>query len=176
MRRFVSFFLLLGVLAYGAGSAAAKITSRPTPPDLLLGPVEEIPEIPAVKKILILTQPTSIERGKIQFLLARIQKTRMLFVRNGEMHPGTRAAMHLAHKYRKRVQHIKTVRQFIEEIASGSSLTGEPYYVKMKDGNTYRSREVFLNEIKALEEYLEKNHSILRNSVEAASEPKTVAV
>ena len=153
MRRAVLLSFFLTLTAVSAVFAFQKIE---TPPDILLGPKSKIPEISIVKKLLHLTQSSVIERGKIDYLIARVRESKMMFVRNGEMHAGSKAATHLMHKYQKRIDQVKTVQQFIDEVGSSSSMTGEPYYVKSGDGTAYRVRDVFLNELRVLDEYLAK--------------------
>lgn len=132
----------------------AKLEVIQTPSDVLFAPANKIPKIPIVKKLPHLTQTSVVERGKIEYLIARVRQSQYLFVRNGEMHPGRHAAMHLTRKYRKRIENVKTVEAFIEDVASGSSVSGEPYYLKVSEGKVYRVRDVFKNELKALEKYL----------------------
>lgn len=152
-RTFVSFLNILVI--FQAVTAFAALPQLQTPSDILFGPASEISKLPIVQKIPHLNHGSTVERGKIEFLIARVRKSKLIFVRNGEMYRGLQAAMLLSHKYRKRIENIKTVQQFIEEVASGSATTGEPYYVKEeKDSPAYRVRDIFFNELRALEEYL----------------------
>jgi len=51
-------------------------------------------------------------------------------VRNGEEHPAVEASEHLAMKYRRVRRWIDDADEFIERIASGSSISGRPYLVR----------------------------------------------
>jgi hypothetical protein len=157
-RAFVS--LLSFALILQTFTAFAALPLLQTPASILFGPVSDISKMPIVKKIPYLTQASTVERGKIEFLIARVRKSKLIFVRNGEMYQGRQAAMLLSHKYRKRMENVKSVQQFIDEVASGSTTTGEPYYVKeTKEGAAYRVRDIFLNELRELEQYLSKQPS-----------------
>lgn len=147
-------FTLLCFSLFFCTLPAYAVPKISTPPDVLFGPVTEISNISIAKKLPYLTQTSVIERGKIEYLIARVRQSELVFVRNGEMYPGKRAAMHLTRKYRKRIESIRTVEQFIQDVASGSSLSGQPYYVRFPDGNAYKVRDVFTNELRVLDEYL----------------------
>jgi hypothetical protein len=51
------------------------------------------------------------------------------FFRNNSLHDPVSAADHLRYKYRHGKRWVKTAEQFIDRIASGSSISGKPYHV-----------------------------------------------
>jgi uncharacterized protein (DUF2147 family) len=74
------------------------------------------------------------------------------FIRNGEEHSAKDAAEHLQLKRRKAGSKVRTAREFIDELASESSLSGKAYQIRMKDGKTYSSREVLMKELNRIEQ------------------------
>jgi hypothetical protein len=70
-----------------------------------------------------------VEDREIGYLLSEIGSSGCQFVRNGEAHDSEAAAAHLAMKYRRARRYVADAEQFIERIATGSSWSGEPYWV-----------------------------------------------
>ncbi len=73
----------------------------------------------------LLGQPSN----DIEFLITRIAQSGCQFVRNGNAYPANEAAEHLRRK-RASVRSELTSEQFIEHIASKSSMSGEPYLIR----------------------------------------------
>jgi hypothetical protein len=57
-----------------------------------------------------------------------------VFIRNGEEHAPAEAADHLQRKWDYAADDISTAEEFIEQLASKSSTTGEPYRIRLADG------------------------------------------
>jgi len=93
------------------------------------------------------TKPTALtEKQKIESLIKNIENLQgAQFWRNGEYHTPKQAADHLRMKLEKAGNKIKTARQFIDNIATKSSISGDLYKIKFKDGKVVESR-VFLNQ------------------------------
>ncbi|MCX8037017.1 MAG: DUF5329 domain-containing protein [Candidatus Sumerlaeia bacterium] len=80
------------------------------------------------------------EQQKIAALLDAVSKAKDLtFIRNDAEWPASAARQLMESKYGKAKDNIKTVEEFIEQIASRSSTTGRVYQVKFKDGRTTES-------------------------------------
>ena len=89
------------------------------------------------------------EKARIEFLLSSVEKAKELkFIRNGSEHDGKEAAGHLRLKLRKAGGRIVTAEDFIRLCASGSSLTGQPYWIKYANGRTVRSADYFAEKLK----------------------------
>jgi hypothetical protein len=74
------------------------------------------------------------ETAKIERLLEAIANEKdAVFVRNKSDHEPREAADHLRSKW-SRAKEIASARRFIDEIATRSSLSGEPYQVRFSDG------------------------------------------
>lgn len=79
------------------------------------------------------------EDAKIDRLIEAIARLRgATFVRNGAEHPAAEAADHLRAKRREAGAKITSALDFIESLASRSSVSGEPYLVRLADGTTLR--------------------------------------
>jgi hypothetical protein len=75
------------------------------------------------------------EQAKIDGLLSMIESAEGdVFIRNGSEHSAKDAAEHLRNKWKSAGNKIVTAEQFIDEIATKSSLTGEPYRIRRAGG------------------------------------------
>jgi hypothetical protein len=91
------------------------------------------------------------EGEKIDRLIARIESLDgATFVRNGSDHTPAEAAAHLREKREHAGDRLKTADEFIEQIASRSSLTGEEYVIRLADGRTVKAGEFLRDELKRI--------------------------
>jgi hypothetical protein len=74
------------------------------------------------------------EQDKIAYLLEAVGSSNLVFIRNGLEYSGADARKHLQRKLDYLRSRIHTVDDFINFVASKSSVTGIPYYVKFADG------------------------------------------
>ena len=72
----------------------------------------------------------SFQPAQSQEKLDWVAESDCLFVRNGDEHPSAEAAEHLAMKYRRVRRWIDDADEFIDRIASGSSISGRAYLVR----------------------------------------------
>jgi hypothetical protein len=80
-------------------------------------------------------QPIS-EAARIDALIAHLEALDgATFIRNGSPHTAKEAAAHLKRKRDYVGDKITTAEQFIDELASKSSQSDQPYTIKLKDGN-----------------------------------------
>ena len=89
-------------------------------------------------------EPSSdqLEAEKIGQLIEHVGSLEgAVFIRNGEEYSPAEAAEHLRRKWENLGGEITTVEQFIEHAASKSSLSGEPYKIRLKDGTEHPSGE-----------------------------------
>jgi hypothetical protein len=73
------------------------------------------------------------------------------FYRNGSWHDAKAAADHLRMKLSKAGKRVKTAQDFIDKIASASSMTGEAYKIKYADGKIVTTKEYFTGKLKEIE-------------------------
>ena len=85
------------------------------------------------------------EQKKIDALIEYVRTLKGVFIRNGVEYTPQEAADHLRDKLSYAGDGIKTARDFIENVASRSSVTGEVYQVKLSDGSIRNVGDV-LNE------------------------------
>lgn len=93
------------------------------------------------------------EAQKIDHLISFVRNLKgATFIRNGSEHTPAAAADHLQMKREKGGSRIKTAKDFIEKIATKSSISGDLYMIRFANGKEFPSQMVLLNELKKLEE------------------------
>ena len=83
----------------------------------------------------------------INHLLAYVERSDCIFIRNGKGHSSKEAAKHLKTKYEYFMFNIKTPEEFIEKAASKSILGGQPYWVRCVDHSPIPSAEWLTQEL-----------------------------
>ncbi|MFD1093707.1 DUF5329 family protein [Providencia vermicola] len=110
--------------------------------------------------IFVTTQALALspeEKVRTESLLTELGKQQNLtFTRNGTEHNAADAESHLRLKLRKTEKRLNTTEQFIDNVASKSSITGEIYQVKDAQGNVLSANQ-----------YL---HDLLKEKVDSKSE------
>jgi len=92
------------------------------------------------------------ENEKIEALIASVAAQKgAIFIRNGVEYDAKSAAKHLRSKRRWAGSKIKTAKDFIEKLATGSSQTGKPYTIRLKSGKEMPSAEFLEEELDRLE-------------------------
>jgi hypothetical protein len=93
------------------------------------------------------------EHEKIELLLAAIESAEGdVFIRNDVAHSAKDAAEHLRTKWQTAGNEIKTVDDFIDKIASKSSLSGEPYRVRLVDGEVVPASDYLRDKLREIED------------------------
>lgn len=95
--------------------------------------------------------PAMSEQEKIRALLDRVETSSLVFIRNGSEYSSREARKHLELKLSKAGSVIRTAEQFIAHIASGSSWSGAPYYIKLRDGSVVKSADWLRKHLAELE-------------------------
>ena len=98
-----------------------------------------------------------IEERRIQYLLGSIEKSSVVFIRNGKEHTGKEAKEHLENKmnYARRAYWLFgpkadiTVENFISKIASKSSSSNIDYQVRLKNGKVMTTNEWLREQLKS---------------------------
>lgn len=97
-------------------------------------------------------QGTLSEEQKIQHLIATVEAMQgAIFVRNGTEYSAKAAADHLRQKRRAAGGEIDSATEFIDRIASKSSLTGEAYSIRLATGEMIGSGEFLRDELAKLQ-------------------------
>lgn len=85
---------------------------------------------------------------EIQHLLEFVKTSGCDFIRNGKVHHPDKAYKHIDRKYQHFINEIHSAEDFIEKAATGSFLSGKPYYAKCVNDNKQKtSRQWLLEEL-----------------------------
>ena len=107
--------------------------------------------VPVPIPVLVETVPLT-EAQKIESLIRAVADLQdAVFIRNGTEHTPKEAADHLRMKWKNAGRRVKSAPEFIQYCASGSSLSGKPYEIRLKDGRTVLSRDWLWTELKRME-------------------------
>jgi hypothetical protein len=91
------------------------------------------------------------EQAKIDYLIACVENlSDAKFIRNGLSYDAKTAAAHLRMKRKKAGNYVKTTNDFIEKLASKSSVTGNLYKIIYNDGKVIEACEFYMKCIDAL--------------------------
>lgn len=96
--------------------------------------------------------PEKQERVKIEYLLMMTESSDFEFDRNGVRYDGKKTAQHLRKKYRKAFRNVTTARDFIDGIATRSSMSGRNYMAFPGNGYAYNCHELLNYELSRLEQ------------------------
>lgn len=107
---------------------------------------------------IVFASDWKIEKTKIDFLIEEVSKVEGTFIRNGTEHTPKEASKHLNMKLNNALNSWFTPNKkdwtalmFIEKIATKSSLSGEFYLIKLKDGTTVKSGLWLKNKLKNID-------------------------
>lgn len=84
---------------------------------------------------------------EIEFLIARVESSDCVFVRNGDEHSADAAADHLRLKYRRGRRYATSAENFIDRLASKSSWTGKAYFINCPDTGEHTAKAWFSEEL-----------------------------
>lgn len=102
----------------------------------------------AVAAPCVRAAPDAKAQGEIDHLLAFVAASGCTFYRGGSAYPADEAAKHLALKYDTARPMLATADQFVERVASASSMTGQPYRVACGGAPPGPSRDWLRGELK----------------------------
>jgi hypothetical protein len=100
----------------------------------------------------LLAAPAPADTQTIEALIRAVADLQgAVFIRNGTEHTPKQAAEHLRMKWKNAGSRVKTAPDFIRYCASGSTLSGKPYEIRLKDGRTVLASDWFWTELKRME-------------------------
>jgi len=67
---------------------------------------------------------------EIDYILNAVATSNCIFIRNGKEHEAEAAKDHLSLKRRRGKRYFSSADEYIENLASSSSWTGKPYYIR----------------------------------------------
>ncbi len=93
--------------------------------------------------------PETTEMGKVPsqsenieiLILSLRQLVGARFIRNGQEHTPDEAIVHMRKKWEWKKSKIKTAEDFIRIVGSKSSISGQPYMIRLSDGTEMKSEE-----------------------------------
>ena len=94
-------------------------------------------------------EQTASAAAEIDGLLNRLETSHCEFYRNGTWYQAEQARKHLQTKLRAAGK-VETAEQFIDQIASRSSLTGRPYLVRCGESDPVESRLWLLAQLQSV--------------------------
>jgi hypothetical protein len=94
-------------------------------------------------------QQTEDIHATVQHLITYVKESDVTFERNTTRYSGSEAAQHINKKYQHFIDDIDTVEKFIELCATGSLMTGKPYFIITEQGEQLPSSEWLNNELQS---------------------------
>ena len=96
--------------------------------------------------------PTPLEQSRIDKLIRYVEMQKgIIFIRNGKEYSCEEAAKFLRGKMDAMGKEVGTAREFIEQIATKSSMSGKPYQIRLGDGTVVLSAVFLSDELKRIE-------------------------
>lgn len=89
------------------------------------------------------------ENERIEHLISSVEKLEgAVFIRNGVEYDPKAAGSHLRMKLRKAGERVKTAEDFIDGIASKSSVSKKPYTIRKADGSVTDTSDYFYSKLR----------------------------
>jgi len=105
-----------------------------------------------VSALALAADMPSVERARIDRLIRYVEsRTDVQFMRNGSAHDSREAAKFLRGKLDAMGDRVTSAKQFIEQIASKSSSSGEPYLIRFADGRTQTAYHFLVEELRRID-------------------------
>ena len=96
--------------------------------------------------------PPAPEQSRIEKLIRYVESQKATkFIRNGTEYTAEDAGKFLRGKLEAMGGEVTTARQFIKRIASRSSMSGQPYHVRLADGQTLLAENFLEDELQRIE-------------------------
>jgi hypothetical protein len=96
--------------------------------------------------------PPPDEQARIDKLIRHVELQKgMVFIRNGSEYSSEQAAKFLRGKMESMGAEVTTAREFIERIATRSSMSGKPYQIRLADGTVLPAAHYLTDQLKRIE-------------------------
>ena len=105
--------------------------------------------------LMIVTVPRSVAgqtediHATVHYLITYVKESDVTFERNTSRYSGSEAAQHIDKKYQHFKDDIDTPEKFIELCATGSLMTGKPYFIITEEGEQLPSGEWLNTELQS---------------------------
>lgn len=134
---------------YGCGPSTTTTSAAPEPAAAQATAASATPTTApaAVPATVALSEAEKIER------LIRTVETMngTKFIRNGSEHSAADAGEHMRRKLKGAGDKVKTAEQFIDQVASKSEMSGQPYQIKLADGKVITAGEFLHARLREIE-------------------------
>lgn len=98
------------------------------------------------------SEPSAAEMARINRLIDAVaQRGDLKFIRNGKEYTAAQAGDFLRGKLKWRIEKVSTIQDFIVEVGTRSTTSGETYLVRLDDGRTLPSAQFLTQELRRLE-------------------------
>lgn len=84
---------------------------------------------------------------EIDYLLQSVEQSGCLFIRNGKSHDSVAAAKHLQMKRERGRRYYDSTEEFIDRLASKSSISGKPYLIDCPEQSPVKAAGWFLKKL-----------------------------
>jgi len=98
--------------------------------ELACSVVKPLGAVLTLSSVVIVSTIAADTESEIQHLLATVAESPCSFMRNGKTYSAEDAASHLSMKYSRGKKYVASTEQFIDRIASKSSLSRQPYHIQ----------------------------------------------
>ncbi|MDR1084479.1 MAG: DUF5329 family protein [Deltaproteobacteria bacterium] len=89
------------------------------------------------------------ESARVEAFLTSLSAQKdLVFIRNGREYKVDRAVSHLRRKLRGSEDSLTSAEEFIDRVAWGSSISGEPYYIRRPGGQNEPAKPFFTELLK----------------------------
>ncbi len=100
--------------------------------------------------VVIVSAVASDMESEIQHLLATVAESPCNFMRNGKTYSAEDAASHLSMKYNRGKKYVASTEQFIDRIATKSSLSKQPYHIQCPGMERQTTREWLTRQLEVM--------------------------
>jgi hypothetical protein len=102
--------------------------------------------------VAVSAAPTPAERARIERLIQFVEAQKDIrFMRNGSDYSAKDASQFLRSKFNKMGEHVSTAQQFIDQIGSRSSTSGDPYLIRFADGREIPAAKFLGDELQRMD-------------------------
>lgn len=91
------------------------------------------------------------EQQKIDTLLDTMAKSDIVFIRHEKEFTAEQGKQFLVDKMHNTEPKVSTAKGFIKDVASKGKITGQPFFIKTKDGKKVQSEQWFTQQLEAIE-------------------------
>ncbi|WP_096084935.1 DUF5329 family protein [Agaribacterium haliotis] len=108
--------------------------------------------------------PDQRSQEEIAALISFVKDSDCVFIRNSNLHNAQEASAHIQRKYQHFYADIDSTEEFIQKSASGSSISGRPYYISCPGEKKIRSADWLQQELSRIRDAQQRVQVGYKNS------------